>query len=62
MSRTQLYRPSLEEASSEATLSPDSHWTASLSSNGMTRIARTVVAGLGDEDPTAGFLYEVCWS
>jgi hypothetical protein len=46
MSPTQLHRPTLSEASSEASLSPDSHWTASLSAAGMTRIARSVVLGL----------------
>jgi hypothetical protein len=46
MSPTQLHRPTLDEASSEASLSPDSHWTASLSAMGMTRISRHVVWGL----------------
>lgn len=43
MSPTQTFRPTLAEAATEASLSPDTHWTANLSSAGMTRIARTVV-------------------
>jgi hypothetical protein len=43
MSLTQTLRPSLTEAAEEASMSPDTHWTASLSSAGMTRIARSVV-------------------
>lgn len=61
--RTQIFRPELEEASSEAEKSPDTHWTSQLSASGMTRIARSVILGLTveDEDPTAGFLYEAHW-
>lgn len=74
MNRTQLFRPTLMEASQEATKSPDSHWTATLGSAGMTRIARTVVQfcwldayadgtweSTADEDPSAGHLYESFW-
>jgi hypothetical protein len=45
MSTTQQCRPSLSEAAEEAALSPDSHWTATLSQIGMTRISRRAVLG-----------------
>lgn len=41
-STTQL-RPSLEEAAKEAFISSDSHWTATLSRIGMTRVSRSTV-------------------
>lgn len=40
---TQTGRPSIEEAAKEAFISTDSHWTASLSKIGMTRISRAAV-------------------
>jgi hypothetical protein len=40
---TQPYRPTLKEALTEVSISPDSHWTANLSKVGMTRISPTVI-------------------
>jgi hypothetical protein len=42
--RTQAFwiRPTISEARREALISTDSHWTATLSKIGMTRISRTV--------------------
>lgn len=40
---TVTIRPTILEASFEASISSDSHWTANLSKIGMTRISREVV-------------------
>ena len=55
MSLTQLNRPSLYEAAKEVYLSTDSHWTAHLSTIGMTRIVRTKMGRIYAADHRSRF-------